>query len=270
MAEATVSRPATTINGMPASRSRRRRQVLAVQTGTFLAVWAGWEALSRSGLLFEGVVPSSFAVFPSIFQHLIDPSFWDHTGRTAYEVVAGFAIGSGVGAALGILLGVRRFMAAVLEPYINYLAATPKIVFLPIMMVMFGVGAGSKIAMAAISAFFPVAVSVYRGTLQVNPVLIRVARSFKASQWKIVRSVYLPSIVPPLLTGLKLGLGVAIVGTLLAEIKLSNKGLGYVVIQHYNFFRTADMYAVLIIIFVIAVAINAMMDRLADRFQHKA
>ena len=251
------------------SRGHPRSHVLAVQVTTFAVIWAAWEALSRSGLLYEGVVPSSLAVFPSIASQLIDPVFWDHMGRTAYEVVAGFAIGSGVGVALGLLLGLRRFMAEVLEPYINYLAATPKIIFLPIMMVMFGVGAGSKVAMAAISAFFPVAVSVYRGTLLVNPVLVRVARSFKASQWTMVKSIYLPSLVPPLLTGLRLGLGVAIVGTLLAEIKLANKGLGYVVIQHYNFFRTADMYAVLIIIFVIAVGINTLMDRLAHRFAHK-
>jgi NitT/TauT family transport system permease protein len=246
-----------------------RGQILTVQVATFLLIWAGWEALSRSGLLFEGVVPSSLAVFPAILEHLIDWSFWDHFGRTAYEVVTGFAIGGAVGATLGIVMGLRRFFAGVIEPYVNYLAATPKIIFLPIMMVMFGVGAGSKIAMAAISAFFPVAVSVYRGALLVSPVLIRVARSFKASQWTIVKSVYLPSLVPPLLTGMRLGLGVAIVGTLLAEIKLSNKGLGYVVIQHYNFFRTADMYAVLIIIFMIAVAINTMMDRLAARFAYK-
>ncbi len=241
-----------------------------VQVLTFLGIWAAWEALSRSGLLFEGVVPSSLAVFPAMWQHLIDPVFWDHAGRTAYEVVLGFAIGSSVGAALGMLLGVRRFLAAVLEPYINYLAATPKIIFLPIMFVMFGVDAGSKVAMAALSAFFPVAVSVYRGTLLVNPVLVRVARSYKASQLKIVKSVYLPSIVPPLLTGLRLGLGVAIVGTLLAEIKLANKGLGYIVIQHYNFFRTADMYAVLILIFILAVGVNAGMDRLAARYSYKA
>ena len=79
-----------------------------------------------------------------------------------------------------------------------------------------------------------------------------------------------PSIVPPLLTGLRLGLGVAIVGTLLAEIKLANKGLGYVVIQHYNFFRTADMYAVLILTFILAVGVNAAMDRLAARYSYKA
>jgi ABC-type nitrate/sulfonate/bicarbonate transport system permease component len=248
----------------------RPAQVLAVQIATFLLVWGGWEALSRSGLLYEGVVPSSLVVFPAIVRHLADPVFWDHMGRTAYEVVSGFAIGASVGVAVGLLLGMRRFLAAVIEPYINYLAATPKIVFLPIMMVLFGVGAGSKIAMGAISAFFPVVVSVYRGMLLVNPVHIRVARSFKASQWTIVRSVYLPSIVPPLLTGLRLGLGVAIVGTLLAEIKLANKGLGYVVIQHYNFFRTADMYAVLIIIFLIAVGINTLMDRLAKRYSHQA
>ena len=246
-----------------------RQKATIVQVLTFLGVWAGWEALSRSGLLYEGVVPSSLVVFPAMWSHLVDPVFWDHAGRTAYEVVLGFAIGSSVGAALGLLLGMRRFLAAVLEPYVNYLAATPKIIFLPIMFVLFGVDAGSKVAMAAISAFFPVAVSVYRGTLLVSPVLVRVARSFKASSWKIVRSIYLPSIVPPLLTGLRLGLGVAIVGTLLAEIKLANKGLGYVVIQHYNFFRTADMYAVLIIIFVIAVGVNAAMDRLAARYSYK-
>lgn len=259
-------------SGVGAGSAGRGRagQVLAVQLATFAAIWAAWEALSRSGLLFDGVVPSSLKVFPAMWEHVIDPVFWDHMGRTAYEVVGGFAIGASVGASLGIILGMRRFMAAVLEPYINYMAATPKIVFLPIMMVLFGVGAGSKIAMAAISAFFPVAVSVYRGMLLVNPVLLRVARSFKASQWTLVKSVYLPSIVPPLLTGLRLGLGVAIVGTLLAEIKLSNKGLGYVVIQHYNFFRTADMYAVLIIIFMIAVGINTVMDRLAKRFSYKA
>ena len=248
----------------------RRGMITSVQVATFLAVWAGWETLSRSGLLYEGVVPSSIDVFAAIGRHLVDPAFWDHGGRTAYEVVAGFAIGAGIGVSLGLLLGLRRFMAAVTEPFINYLAATPKIVFLPILMVMFGVGPGSKVAMAAISTFFPVALSVYRGTLLVNPVLVRVARSFNASQWRIVWSVYLPSLVPPLLTGLRLGLGVAIVGTLLAEIKLANKGLGYVVIQHYNFFRTADMYAVLIIIFVIAVAINAAMDLAAVRLSHKA
>ncbi len=267
MAEAAVKK--STETAAPLQAVITRGQILSVQVTTFLAVWAGWEALSRSGLLFEGVVPSSLAVFPSIFEHLIDVSFWDHFGRTAYEVIVGFAIGGTVGATLGIVMGLRRFFAGVIEPYVNYLAATPKIIFLPVMMVMFGVGAGSKIAMAAISSFFPVAVSVYRGALLVNPVLIRVARSFKASQWTIVKSVYLPSLVPPLLTGLRLGLGVAIVGTLLAEIKLSNKGLGYVVIQHYNFFRTADMYAVLIIIFVIAVMINTVMDRLAARFAYK-
>lgn len=254
--------------GMSAGPMSHRQRVLIVQVATFLAIWSGWEALSRSGLLFEGVVPSSLDVFPAIASHLADPVFWDHALFTAYEVVVGFVIGTVLGVTVGMLLGLRKFLAAVMEPYVNYLAATPKIIFLPIMMVMFGVGAGSKVAMAAISAFFPVAVSIYRGTLLVNPVLVRVARSFNASQMRIVRSVYLPSLVPPLLTGLRLGLGVAIVGTLLAEIKLANKGLGYVVIQHYNFFRTADMYAVLIIIFAIAVVINVLMDRLAARYAH--
>ena len=240
----------------------RRTQIVGVQVATFLAVWACWEALSRSGLLYDGVVPSSLAVFAAIGQHLVDPVFWDHMGRTAYEVGAGFAIGTTVGVALGLLMGMRRFLAAVVDPCVNTLAATPKIVFLPIMMVLFGVGAGSKVAMAAISAFFPVAVSVYRGTLLVNPVLIRVARSYNAGSWRIVRSIYLPSLVPPLLTGLRLGFGVAIVGTLLAETKLSNKGLGYLVIQAYALFDMPKMYALVIVLFVLSIAVNVLIGRL--------
>ncbi|MEX0405273.1 ABC transporter permease [Aquibium sp. LZ166] len=243
-------------------------RVLALQVGSFLAVWAAWEILSRSGLLYEGVVPSSFAVFGSIGEHLSDPVFYDHLGRTAYEVVLGFLIGGVAGFAVGVAFGIWPFAGLTGEPYLSYLAPTPKIIFLPIMMVLFGVGPGSKVAMAAISCFFPVAVAVYAGTKLVDPILLRVARIFKASRMQMVRYVYLPALVPFLITGARLGAGVAIAGTLIAEIKLSNKGLGFLAIQHYNFFNTDDMYAVLIIIFTMAIGINIMFNKIAARYKY--
>lgn len=96
------------------------------------------EALSPVWPSVEGVVPSSLAVFPPSSSTSSIPYSGTIWGAAAYEVVAGFALRAGVGAALGLLLGMRRFWRFVLEPYINYLAATPKIIFLPIMMVMFG------------------------------------------------------------------------------------------------------------------------------------
>jgi ABC-type nitrate/sulfonate/bicarbonate transport system permease component len=119
--------------------------------------------------------------------------------------------------------------------------------------------------MGALSAFFPVAIATAEGMRSVDPVLVRVAQSFNASAWQIVRTVLLPSLVEPVITGMRLGLGVAIVGVLLAEIKFAKAGLGHLAIQHYNFFRTDDMYAVLLITFALALAANALMGSLGRR-----
>jgi NitT/TauT family transport system permease protein len=242
-----------------------RRAVLAVRLATLAALWGAWEATARSGLLYEGVVPSSLAVAAALATELADPAFWRDALWTAGEVIAGFALGTIAAVAAGVALGTRRFAAAAAGPYIHGVASTPKIVFLPIVMLLCGVGAGSKVGMAALSAFFPVVIATVAGMAEVDGVLVRVARSFNATTGDLVRKVYLPALVAPITTGMRLGLGVATIGVLLAEIKFSDRGLGHRAIQHYQFFRVADMYAVLLATFALAVAANALMGRLAAR-----
>jgi len=239
--------------------------VLAVRAATVLAIWLIWELVARSGLVYEGVVPSSFLVLAAMGRELLDAAFYHDMAVTAGEVLVGFAIGTMCGIAMGVVLGVRRFADQASAPYIQGFAATPKIIFLPILMLLFGVGSGSKIAMGGLSAFFPVVVATVDGMKGISPVLVRVAHSFNASSWQIVRKIYLPSLVEPAITGMRLGLGVAIIGVLLAEIKFSRAGLGHVAIQYYNFFHVADMYAVLLITFALAVAANALMGALGSR-----
>ena len=238
---------------------------LAVRVATVLVVWVAWEALARSGLVYEGIVPSSLWVIASMIRQLSERTIYLDALQTAYEAVAGFAVASAAGVNLGLLLGARRFADRAAAPYLQGLAATPKIVFLPILMLVLGVDAGSKIGMGALSAFFPVAIATAEGMRSVDPVLVRVAQSFNASPWQIVRTVLLPSLMEPVITGMRLGLGVAIVGVLLAEIKFAKAGLGHLAIQHYNFFRTADMYAVLLITFALALAANALMGAVGRR-----
>jgi ABC-type nitrate/sulfonate/bicarbonate transport system permease component len=239
--------------------------VLLIRIATLLAIWLIWELVARSGLIYEGVVPSSFRVFAAMGRQLVQPAFYNDMLVTGYEVLAGFVLGTASGMAVGMVLGVRRFADDAAAPYIQGLAATPKIIFLPILMLLFGVGSGSKIALGALSAFFPVVVATASGMKTVKPALVRVARSFNASTWQIVCKVYLPSLVEPAIIGMRLGLGVAIVGVLLAEIKFSSAGLGHVAIQYYNFFHVADMYAVLLITFGLAVAANALMGAIGRR-----
>ena len=125
------------------------------------------------------------------------------------------------------------------------------------MIMWFGVGGGSKIAMGAVSCFFPIALSVAAGMRQIDPVLIRVGTSFRANAWQMATKIYLPAMRHPIVNGLRLGLGVALIGTLLAETKLSNRGLGFLVIQAYNSFNMPLLYAILVVLFVIAIGINA-------------
>jgi len=246
---------------LPASEQPIR--VWAVRAAIIAVVLAVWEGVARSGWLFQDVVPTLPVIARAVVRLLSDASFYANLGVTAVEIGAALAIGGLAGTATGIALGGSRFLARAYEGFIYYLGPTPKIIFFPIMILWFGVGSGSKIAMGALSCFFPIVISVAAGMRQIPPVLIRVGRSFRAAPWQMTRLVYLPAMRTPIVNGLRLGLGIAIIGTLLAETKLSNRGLGYLIIQSYTTFDMPRMYALLIVLFVLAVGLNALIGRYA-------
>src|SRR6516165_1480667 len=246
----------------PRSLRLRLRPVTALRIMIIVIVLAGWEALAASGLLYRDVVPSLLAIAKALFLTLRDPAFYSHLGTTAYEIAIAMLIGGLSGLAVGIVLGGSRFMARAYESYLYYLGPCPKIIFFPIMIMWFGVGPGSKIAMGAISCFFPVALNAAGGMREIDKVLIRVGRSFRANTWQMVTKIYLPAMRHPVINGVRLGLGVALIGTLLAETKLSNRGIGFLIIQAYSVFNMPQMYALLIILFVIAIGANTVIGRL--------
>lgn len=221
-----------------------------------------WELAGASGLFFRGVLPSTLLIIPAGWELLTSPSFYQHLWVTGYEVIASFVLGCLSGALVGLFLGTNRYFGAVFEPFIHYLAPTPKIVFLPILLVLFGVGPPSKIALGTISAFFPMALGIAAGVRQVSPVLLRVGRTYSLTNWQMVRMIYMPALVPPLASGLRIGLGIAIVGCLLSEYKLAKEGLGFLAGNFYDDFRVPHMLAVLIIIFALASLGNTVIERL--------
>lgn len=238
---------------------------LALRGIAALVLLALWEGAARSGLFYQGVLPPVPLIAAALARILADPAFWRHAGTTAFEVVCALLIGGTLGVACGIVVGGGRLLRRAYEPALHYLAPTPKIIFLPILIALCGVGPGSKIAMGALSCFFPLALSVASGMAQINPVHLRVARGFGLSRARTLRSVVMPSLVQPLVTGLRLGLGVAVIGCLLGEIKLSNRGLGFLAIQYYGQFRIPEMYAVLLMVFALAGLGNAAAGRLRPR-----
>jgi NitT/TauT family transport system permease protein len=246
-----------------------------------LTVVVAWEATAASGLLFRDVVPSFVTIGRSLFELLAQPdlkwpfdfwwlglkfdfwipAFYWHLYVTAAEVAIALVIGGLSGLAIGLLLGANPFLSAAFERFLYYLGPTPKIVFLPVMIMWFGVGPESKVAMGTISCFFPVVLSAAAGMRQIESVLIRVGRSFRLSTWQMVIKIYLPAMREPIVNGFRLGLGVALIGTLLAETRLSNKGVGFQIMDAYNTFDMPRMYAVLGVLFVIAIGANALVGR---------
>jgi ABC-type nitrate/sulfonate/bicarbonate transport system permease component len=189
------------------------------------------------------------------------PEFYRHLWVTFGEVAVAMVIGGLAGLAVGLALGANPFLSNAFERFLYYLGPTPKIIFFPLMIMWFGVGPGSKVAMGTISCFFPVVLNVAAGVRQIDSVLIRVGRSFRVSAWQMVTKIYLPALREPIVNGARLGLGVAVIGTLLAETKLSNQGLGYLIIHAYTIFDMPRMYALLILLFVVAIGANALVGR---------
>ncbi len=227
-----------------------------------IAILAAWQALASSGLLFRDVVPSLWRIGLALAATLSDPAFYGNLGVTGTEFLVAVALGGVAGACAGLALGANRFLAAAYERWVHYLAPVPKIIFFPALLLAFGAGEGSKIAIGTISCFFPVAISVASGVRGVRGVLLQVGHSFRASTWQMATKVYLPAVREPLLNGLRLGFGVAAIGVLLAETKLSKAGLGFMVMDAYRRFDMPGMYALLILVVVLVAAVNAAVTRL--------
>ena len=253
--------------------------VTRLRIALIVAIVVIWEAVAASGLLFRDVVPSLLVIGRALVNILTwpdfklplnlgfgsfdlwIPDFYRHLWVTVYEVATAMVIGGLAGLLVGLVLGANPFLSKAFERFLYYLGPTPKIIFFPIMIMWFGVGPASKVAMGTVSCFFPVVLSVAAGMRQIDNVLIRVGRSFRANTWQMVTKIYLPAMREPIVNGARLGLGVAVIGTLLAETKLSNRGVGFLVINAYSTFDMPRMYALLIVLFVIAIGANALVGR---------
>ena len=204
--------------------------VTLVRAVIILTVLVAWQLMAISGLFYSDVVPTLPKIGAALVKLLSHQDFYWNLWATLQEITVGLLIGGVLGMVAGLVVGANQFIAKAFEPYLYYLGPTPKIIFFPVMIMWFGSGAGSKIAMGAVSCFFPIALNIAAGMREIDKVLIKVGESFRANQWQMALKIYLPAMRHPIINGLRLGLGVALIGTLLAETKISNRGIGFLVI----------------------------------------
>ena len=238
---------------------------LGVQTLTLLVVVGVWEGIGRTGILFAELFPPLFEILESLWRYLTTPLILPHLRASLYEVGGALAIAALSGIPLGILWGSRRSWLEIVEPLILYAAVVPKIVIFPVFILFLGIDVHSKLAVGAIAAFFPISLLTIAGMREVKKVYVDVARSAGASPYQIASRVYLPAIAGQVFTGVRIGMGAAVTGALLAETKIAKAGLGFMIVEYYGQFRIAEMYALLLFIFILAALMNWAMKALFAR-----
>lgn len=263
MAQAGVIR-----NGAAVRDGDRRSSVARIRILTVIGLLVAWEGLAllgHVGILYNDVIPSSWKIGLAVWNEVTAADFYTDLGITLAEHIVGFVVGSAIAIALGISMGVNPILRKALEPYLNAIGSTPKIIFLPILFLLFGTGIESKMAKGALSAFFPVVFSTALGMILINPVLLRVGKSFNVGHWQTVTKIYIPAMINPIITGLRLGMAITVIGILVAELKFADGGLGFRLGNYYELFKIPEMYAVIVIIFALAAFANAGMTKLQKR-----
>jgi NitT/TauT family transport system permease protein len=238
-----------------AEQSARRRLILVGRIVVGVALVAFWEY--ASGRMIDKLfVSSPSAVSLRLWRWLGDGSLWNHLSITLYATALGFIIGSLVGFVMGLLFGRYRTIADIFDPYITALYSIPKIALAPLFIIWFGIGIESKVAVSASIVFFVVFLNTYAGVRDVNPIYIHATRIMGGNEYHVLRHVMIPSAASWVITGLKVSVPYALVGTVIGEFMSSNRGIGFIIAQATGLFDTTSVFAGLVILGVVGAVIN--------------
>lgn len=240
-------------------RKRRLRRALQVLVGVGML---GFWQLASGPLVDPFFISSPIAVGQELWQWIVEGTLWRNLSITLYAMIWGFCLGSVIGFFLGFLFGRSETVAAVFDPYITALYCIPKIALAPLFIMWFGIGIESKIAMSATIVFFLVFLNTYAGVRDVNPIHIHATRIMGASEWQLLRTVIAPSAAAWVLTGLKVSVPYALIGTVVGEFMSSNRGIGFLIAQASGLFDTAAVFSGLVVLALVGAGMNAALKRL--------
>ncbi|HEY6958520.1 MAG TPA: ABC transporter permease [Candidatus Limnocylindria bacterium] len=278
-----IDRPLPAMPG-DAARIRTRRSVVRPKPwkryesliigGLAVLIFMGlWQGFATANLTYKWMpplfLPSPSDTASAFFKLFSDPrqNIWADLGTSSFEFFTGFISASIIGIGLGILMGwYTRFQYA-LDPFVNFLYATPRIVLIPLFIIWFGIDWQSKVAVIFLGALFPQIINTMAGVRNTDAALLRVARSFGASETLTFRRVVLPGAVPFILTGLRLGVGHALTGVVVAELVAARHGVGKLISDYGVTFQTDKMFAAVIFIAGTGVLLTWLIQRVENRFQ---
>ena len=241
---------------MTSARAARIWQ-LVLPALTIVAAVVAWEALVRLRGIAPIYLPAPSSVFVYLSRMIADGSMPYHLGITLLRIFVGFALAAVCGIVLGVLMGMSRTVARVADVWIAALYPLPKISLIPLLIIWVGTGEAYKIVISAISAFFPIVISTYAGIRQTDRGLIKAAKDLGANARQIQLKVVIPGAIPSIFAGLHLGMGIAIILVVAAEMigGSSQGGMGWLLISSGQVMETEKVFASLIVLAVVGAVV---------------
>ncbi len=225
-----------------------------------------WQVASL--LIVENLFISSPAlVWRAAQQQLASGQLMADTLVSLSEVSVGFGMAVLVAVPLGLAMGRYRLVEYAFDPFIWFFYCAPIIVFYPILIMWFGLGRGTIIALTFLFATFPIIANTVTGVKQVDPILIRAARAFRASELQIFGQVILPASIPAIAAGLRLGIGRALIGTVVGEFFGANAGLGFRIAIYGTEMNISNMFVPVVVVMVIGVSLIQGLRLIEDRLE---
>jgi NitT/TauT family transport system permease protein len=245
---------------------RNQRYLWLVQVALLVAIFAIWHLLTSPGLIpplfFDNENKASFffgeplKIFSVVWVWFSAGEIYPHLWVTLQETALAFTIGTLLGLAVGLWLGLSPLASAIADPYIKAANAMPRVILAPIFMVWFGLGIWSKVALGVTLVFFIVFFNVYQGVKEVSPVVLNNARMLGANRAQLLRFVYLPSATAWVFSSLHTSVGMAFVGAVVGEYLGSAKGVGYLIHQAEGTFDINTVFAGILVLTVFALLLD--------------
>jgi len=253
--------PGSTTAEAPGLPRRRRLLGVAWPVAASLAAFViAWQLVVLVSGLQSFILPGPLTVAQRFVKAWTDGTMWPHVAQTLVEILLGFAIGATIALAVGVLLARSRLAERLLSPYLVAAQATPVLALAPLIVLWFGNGLPSKLVITTLIVFFPVAVATMVGIRSVDPRLLEMARSFRATGWQTIARVEVPAALPAILGGMRVGVTLAVIGAIVGEWAGGEKGLGVLInIARASLFDTPLMFAALAQLALIGVTLYLVM-----------